>query len=156
MDTDPDDIPPQPAPPSRKLKLALRARAAARAAVMGSRRGWGWLREQWRQGRSPAMWLLGLATGVVSGYAALAFILAIILGIPLIFAAIFFYTSPVTLVTGGDQGIFKCGAPSSPRSTVNVSRRSVPRRERVSVAVTASLMRRCCAGGFRKWPRGGG
>ena len=42
--------------------------------------------------------------------------LAIILGIPLIFAAIFFYTSPVTLVTGGDQGIFKCGSPSSPNS----------------------------------------
>lgn len=42
--------------------------------------------------------------------------LAIILGIPLIFAAIFFYTSPVTLVTGGDQGIFKCGSPSSPNT----------------------------------------
>lgn len=42
--------------------------------------------------------------------------LAIILGIPLIFAAIFFYTTPVTLVTGGDQGIFKCGSPSSPNS----------------------------------------
>lgn len=42
--------------------------------------------------------------------------LAIILGIPLVFAAIFFYTSPVTLVTGGDQGIFKCGSPSSPNT----------------------------------------
>lgn len=42
--------------------------------------------------------------------------LAIILGIPLIFAAIFFYTSPVILVTGGEQGIFKCGAPSSPNT----------------------------------------
>lgn len=40
--------------------------------------------------------------------------LAIILGIPLIFAAFFFYTSPVVLETGGAQGIFKCGSPSSP------------------------------------------
>lgn len=42
--------------------------------------------------------------------------LAIIAGIPLIFAAIFFYTSPVILETGGDQGIFKCGSPSSPNT----------------------------------------
>lgn len=42
--------------------------------------------------------------------------LAIIIGIPLIFAAIFFYTSPVVLETGGEQGIFKCGPPSSPNS----------------------------------------
>lgn len=42
--------------------------------------------------------------------------LAIILGIPLIFAAIYFYTSPVTLLTGGDQGIFKCGSPNSPNT----------------------------------------
>ena len=80
METPGDDTQTEPqsaAPHSRKLKLALRARAAARAAVMGSRRGWGWLREQWRQGRSPAMWLLGLMTGIASGYAALAFILAI-------------------------------------------------------------------------------
>ena len=42
--------------------------------------------------------------------------LAIILGIPLLFAAIFFYTSPIVLETGGDQGIFKCGSPSSPNS----------------------------------------
>src|SRR5699024_5262151 len=42
--------------------------------------------------------------------------LAILLGIPLVFAAIFFYTSPVVLETGGEQGIFKCGSPSSPNS----------------------------------------
>ena len=42
--------------------------------------------------------------------------LAIILSIPLIFAAIFFYTSPVVLETGGQQGIFKCGSPSSPNT----------------------------------------
>lgn len=42
--------------------------------------------------------------------------LAIILGLPLLFAAIFFYTSPVVLETGGEQGIFKCGSPSSPNS----------------------------------------
>ncbi|NYF99597.1 hypothetical protein [Janibacter cremeus] len=42
--------------------------------------------------------------------------LAIILGIPLIFAAVFFYTSPVVLETGGQQGIFKCGSPSSPNT----------------------------------------
>lgn len=42
--------------------------------------------------------------------------LAIILGIPMIFAAIYFYTTPVVLITGGDQGIFKCGSPSSPNS----------------------------------------
>lgn len=42
--------------------------------------------------------------------------LAIILGIPLLFAAIFFYTSPVVLETGGPQGIFKCGSPSSPNT----------------------------------------
>lgn len=42
--------------------------------------------------------------------------LAIILGIPLIFAALFFYTSPVVLETGGPQGIFKCGSPSSPNT----------------------------------------
>ncbi len=40
--------------------------------------------------------------------------LAIMLSIPLLFAAIFFYTSPVVLETGGQQGIFKCGSPSSP------------------------------------------
>ncbi|WP_435198673.1 hypothetical protein [Janibacter sp. GS2] len=42
--------------------------------------------------------------------------LAIILAIPLLFAAVFFYTSPVVLETGGDQGIFKCGSPSSPNT----------------------------------------
>lgn len=42
--------------------------------------------------------------------------LAIIVAIPLLFAAIFFYTSPVILETGGEQGIFKCGSPSSPNS----------------------------------------
>lgn len=42
--------------------------------------------------------------------------LAIILGIPLIFAAVFFYTTPVVLETGGQQGIFKCGSPSSPNT----------------------------------------
>lgn len=42
--------------------------------------------------------------------------LAIIVAIPLLFAAIFFYTSPVVLETGGEQGIFKCGSPSSPNS----------------------------------------
>lgn len=42
--------------------------------------------------------------------------LAIVLGIPLIFAAVFFYTTPVVLETGGQQGIFKCGSPSSPNS----------------------------------------
>lgn len=42
--------------------------------------------------------------------------LAIILGIPLIFAAVFFYTSPVVLETGGAQGIFRCGSPSSPNT----------------------------------------
>ena len=42
--------------------------------------------------------------------------LAIILGIPLLFAALFFYTTPVVLETGGQQGIFKCGSPSSPNS----------------------------------------
>lgn len=42
--------------------------------------------------------------------------LAIIAGIPLLFAAIFFYTSPVVLETGGPQGIFKCGSPSSPNT----------------------------------------
>lgn len=51
--------------------------------------------------------------------------LAIILGIPLIFAAIFFYTSPVVLETGGEQGIFKCGSPSAPnvesKNTCSVS-----------------------------------
>lgn len=42
--------------------------------------------------------------------------LAIIAAIPLLFAAVFFYTSPVVLETGGEQGIFKCGSPSSPNS----------------------------------------
>ena len=42
--------------------------------------------------------------------------LAIIIAIPLLFAAVFFYTSPVVLETGGEQGIFKCGSPSSPNS----------------------------------------
>ncbi len=42
--------------------------------------------------------------------------LAIIVAIPLLFAAVFFYTSPVVLETGGEQGIFKCGSPSSPNS----------------------------------------
>ncbi len=42
--------------------------------------------------------------------------MAIILGIPLLFAAIYFYTSPVVLMTGGEQGIFKCGSPSSPNT----------------------------------------
>lgn len=51
--------------------------------------------------------------------------LAIILGIPLIFAAIFFYTTPVVLETGGEQGIFKCGSPSSPNTDAkNVCDRS--------------------------------
>lgn len=40
--------------------------------------------------------------------------LAIILGIPLVFAAVFFYTTPVVLETGGEQGIFICGSPSEP------------------------------------------
>ena len=71
-----DTLPPPP-PQSRQVKLSIRARAAARAAVITSRRGAGWLREQWRQGRSPALWLLGLLTGIVSGYAALLFIVAI-------------------------------------------------------------------------------
>lgn len=42
--------------------------------------------------------------------------LAIIVAIPLLLAAVFFYTSPVVLETGGEQGIFKCGSPSSPNS----------------------------------------
>lgn len=42
--------------------------------------------------------------------------LAIILGIPLLFAAIFFYTTPIMIPSGGAQGIFKCGSPSSPNS----------------------------------------
>lgn len=42
--------------------------------------------------------------------------LAIILGIPLLFAAIFFYTTPIMLETGGEQGVFKCGSPSSPNA----------------------------------------
>lgn len=42
--------------------------------------------------------------------------LAIILGIPLLFAAVFFYTTPVVLETGGAQGIFKCGSPSAPNT----------------------------------------
>ena len=42
--------------------------------------------------------------------------LAIILGIPLIFAAIFFYTTPIMIPSGGAQGIFKCGSPSSPNT----------------------------------------
>lgn len=42
--------------------------------------------------------------------------LAIILGIPLLFAAIFFYTTPIMLATGGEQGVFKCGSPSAPNS----------------------------------------
>ncbi|WP_156466279.1 hypothetical protein [Janibacter sp. Soil728] len=40
--------------------------------------------------------------------------LAVILGIPLLFAAIFFYTTPIMIPSGGAQGIFKCGSPSSP------------------------------------------
>lgn len=42
--------------------------------------------------------------------------LAIIFGIPLLFAAIFFYTTPIMIPSGGAQGIFKCGSPSSPNS----------------------------------------
>lgn len=42
--------------------------------------------------------------------------LAIIVAIPLLFAAIFFFVTPVVLETGGEQGIFKCGAPSSPNA----------------------------------------
>lgn len=40
--------------------------------------------------------------------------LAIILAIPMLFAAIFFYTTSIMLPTGGEQGIFKCGSPASP------------------------------------------
>jgi len=36
-----------------------------------------WLSRQWREGRSPALWLLGVVIGVISGYAALGLILAI-------------------------------------------------------------------------------
>ncbi|UUZ43630.1 hypothetical protein LP422_11850 [Janibacter limosus] len=42
--------------------------------------------------------------------------LAIILGIPLIFAAIFFYTTPIMIPSGGARGIFKCSSPSSPNT----------------------------------------
>lgn len=37
----------------------------------------GWLTRQWKDGRSPALWLLGALMGAIAGYAALGFILAI-------------------------------------------------------------------------------
>ncbi len=42
--------------------------------------------------------------------------LAIIIAIPLLVAAIFYFVTPVVLETGGEQGIFKCGSPSSPNA----------------------------------------
>lgn len=38
---------------------------------------WTWLARQWRDGRSPALWILGLLIGIAVGYAVLGFILAI-------------------------------------------------------------------------------
>ncbi|MEE2566944.1 chloride channel protein [Hyphobacterium marinum] len=38
---------------------------------------WTWIARQWREGRSPALWILGLLIGVAAGYAVLGFILAI-------------------------------------------------------------------------------
>lgn len=40
-------------------------------------RPFGWLARQWREGRSPALWLLGVITGAISAYAAIAFILSL-------------------------------------------------------------------------------
>ncbi len=40
-------------------------------------RPFSWLNRQWRDGRSPALWLLGVLTGAISAYAAIAFILSL-------------------------------------------------------------------------------
>jgi CIC family chloride channel protein len=40
-------------------------------------RPFAWLARQWRDGRSPALWLLGIIVGLISAYASIAFILVL-------------------------------------------------------------------------------
>jgi len=59
-----------------------------------------WLNRQWQQGRSPALWLLGVLVGVIGGYAALGFILAI--------------ETTSYLVFGADHDLLASGASALP------------------------------------------